>query len=77
MDIEPEEFVSSTTGEVHEITSKAIVRFSYETVEQATWRCGSVLRASAETSVNAGASSSHNSLSGAFHVVGLKGLAKG
>ena len=77
VDIEPEEFVSPTTGEVYEITSKAIVRFSDETVEQATRRCGSVLRASAETSVNASSSSPHNPLSGAFHVVGLNGLAKG
>ena len=77
VDIEPEEFVSPTTGEVHEITSKAIVRFSDETVEQATRRCGSVLRASAETSVNAGASLPHNPPSGAFHVVGLNGPAEG
>ena len=40
IDIEPEEFVSPT-GEVYEITSRAIVRFSNETVEQATRRCGS------------------------------------
>jgi hypothetical protein len=81
VEIEPEEFVSPTTGEMYEITSKAIVRFSDETLEQATRRCGSMLRhaeSNAATASNSPSSDSpHIPSSGAFHVVGLNGLAQG
>ena len=43
VDIEPEEFVTET-GEVRIFSSRAIVRFADETLEQAVRRYGSVLR---------------------------------
>lgn len=44
VNIEPEEFTVPTTGEVRMFSSRAIVRFADETVEQAVRRYGSVLR---------------------------------
>ena len=44
VDIEPEEFVNDRTGEVHEVSSRSVVRFADETVERATRRSGSRLR---------------------------------
>jgi hypothetical protein len=73
VDIEPEEFVSPTTGEVYEITSKVIVRFSDETLEQAVRRSGSVLRTPEDVPVNEGTESPPYLPPGAFHVVGLNG----
>lgn len=78
-EIEPEEFISSTTGEVHAVTSKAFVRFADETLEQAVRRSGSTLRAPVGERVSgtAGADTAAGVLaelpSGAFRVVGLNG----
>ena len=44
VDIEPQEFIVPETGEVRMFSSRAIVRFADETVEQAVRRYGSVLR---------------------------------
>jgi hypothetical protein len=77
VEIEPEEFVSPTTGEVHEITSKTIVRFSDETLEQAVRRSGSVLRQHENTMLDAdttaNAAAPQMPANGAFTVVGLNG----
>lgn len=43
VEILPEQFTVEETGEVVTVTSRSIVRFSDETVERATRRCGSVL----------------------------------
>ena len=44
VEIEPEEFVNDKTGEVHTVSSRSVVRFSDETLDQATRRSGSRMR---------------------------------
>lgn len=44
VEIESEEFVNERTGEVHVVSSRSVVRFADESVEQATRRSGSQVR---------------------------------
>jgi hypothetical protein len=43
--IRPEEYLNESSGEIHVVTSRAVVKLGDETLEQATRRCGSILAA--------------------------------